>query len=169
MKKLKIYLDIDDVVADWIPSFCKKYNCPEPTTWESPHITVERLNELKKDKDFWVKLPIKHYPNFKPDGFLSARSIPKQWTYEFMKRNNISGRSNINQVPWNVSKINKLKELKVDIFIDDKFETFKECNENGIFCLLMDACHNQNIVTPYRIYDLNIQTIIKQYERWSSI
>ena len=55
MKKLKIYLDIDDVVADWIPSFCKKYNCPEPTTWESPHITVERLNELKKDKDFNVQ------------------------------------------------------------------------------------------------------------------
>lgn len=166
MKKLNIILDIDDVVADWIPAFCKRYDCALPDKWESPDITIERLNELKKDKSFWVKLPVKHYPNFKPNGFLSARSIPKKWTHEFMKRNNISGRSNINQVPWNVSKINKLKEMKVDIFIDDKVETFMDCHKAGIFCLLMDACHNQNVDTPYRIYNLDINEIMKKYKEW---
>ena len=49
MKKLNIILDIDDVVADWIPTFCKKYNCPLPDKWESPDITDERLNELRKN------------------------------------------------------------------------------------------------------------------------
>ena len=85
-----------------------------------------------------------------------------------MKKNNISGRSNINQVPWNVSKINKLKALKVDIFIDDKIETFIECHNNGIFCLLMDACHNQNINTPYRIKNLDINQIMKKYRELKS-
>lgn len=163
--KLNIVLDIDDVVADWVPTFCKRYNCPTPTTWSNPYITLDRLNELKKDKNFWVNLPIRNMPNFIPKGFLSARSIPKAWTYQFMKLNNIPGRSNINQVPWNVSKISKLKSLKADIFIDDKAETFEECNNNGIFCLLMDAPHNQHINTKYRIYDLDINKILKFVEK----
>lgn len=166
MKKLKIYLDVDDVVADWVTTFCKKYNCPLPNSWFDKNITVNRLNELKKNKSFWVNLPIKHRPNFKPNGFLSARSIPKKWTFEFMKLNGISGRTNIHHVPWNVSKINKLKQLQVDIFIDDKFETFKECHDNNIFCLLMDACHNKNIITPYKIYKLDIDEILNKYNKW---
>ena len=51
MKKLNIILDIDDVVADWIPAFCERYKCPLPSTWVNPSITMERLNELKKDKE----------------------------------------------------------------------------------------------------------------------
>jgi len=169
MRKLNIILDIDDVVADWVPAFCKRYNCSLPTTWVNPNVTMERLNELKKDKAFWINLPVKHYPNFKPKGFLSARSVPKKWAHEFMKLNNIPGRNNINLVPWNVSKVDKLKLLNTDIFIDDKVETFEDCHKAGIFCLLMDACHNQEIVTPYRIYNLDIKVITEKYKTWKSM
>lgn len=163
--KLNIYLDIDDVVADWIPTFCKRYNCPIPTSWVNPYITSERLRELSKDKNFWVSLPLRHVANFRPKGYLSARGIPKKWTYEFMKLNKIPGRSNINQVPWNYSKINKLKELKCDIFIDDKPETFEDCHKAGIFCLLMDAPHNQFIDTKYRIFNLDINNILQLWQK----
>lgn len=163
--RLNIYLDIDDVVADWIPTFCKKYDCPIPTEWVNPYITSERLAELRKQKDFWLTLPIRHKPNFRPKGFLSARSIPKAWTHKFMQLNEIPGRNNINQVPWNYSKIEKLKELKCDIFIDDKPETFEDCHKAGIFCLLMDAPHNQHIKTKYRIYDLDIKTILNLWQK----
>ena len=166
---MNIYLDIDDVIADWVPTFCKRYECPMPTTWTNPYITSERLTELKKIKQYWINLPIKHRPNFKPKGYLSARSVPKQWTYEFMKLNNIPGRSNINQVPWNVSKIEKLKKLNCTIFIDDKVETFEDCHTHGIFCLLMDTPWNQEINTEYRIYDLNIDTIMGKYKQWKSM
>lgn len=161
---MNIYLDIDDVVADWIPTFCKRYNCPIPKTWDNPYITSDRLEELSQDKNFWVELPLRHSVNFRPKGYLSARGIPKKWTYEFMKLNKIPGRSNINQVPWNFSKIEKLKELKCDIFIDDKPQTFEDCHKAGIFCLLMDAPHNQHIETEYRIYDLDINKIIEKYD-----
>ena len=164
--KINIFLDIDDVVADWVPSFCRRYNCPIPTTWVNPHVTKERMEELKKVKAYWVNLPVRHRPNFRPKGFLSARSIPKTWTHEFMKINNIPGRNNINQVPWNVSKIDKLKELKCTIFIDDKDETFLDCHKHGIFCLLMDTPHNQHIETDLRIFDLDIKTIMKKYNKW---
>lgn len=162
---MNIYLDIDDVVADWVPTFCRRYDCPIPTTWTNPHITMERLTELRKDKQFWTELPMRHRPDFRPKGFLSARSVPKAWSREFMKINNIPGRSNINHVPWNVSKVEKLRELKCDIFIDDKVETFEECHEAGIFCLLMDAPHNQHIETKYRIYDLKLRNITKLWRK----
>lgn len=162
--KLKIYLDIDDVIADWVPTFCKRYNCPIPTTWSNPYITLDRLAELQNDRSFWFHLPVRHRPDFQPAGFLSARSIPKNWTYLFMALNKIPGRNNINQVPWNVSKVGKLKEFGCDIFIDDKAETFVECNANGVFCLLMDAPHNQHIVTNLRIYDLKLKTILNKWE-----
>ena len=40
-----------------------------------------------------------------------------------------------------------------------KYETFKECLNNGIFCYLMDSKHNYYYtnVGHRRIYDLNLQ------------
>ena len=170
MNKLNIYLDIDDVVAAWQESYCNKFNRTPAKSWDENREEMNyHLSLLKKQRDFWVNLPIKHFPNFKPKGYLSARSIPKSWTKEFMKRNKLPGRSNINQVPWNVSKIDKLKKLGVEVFIDDKLETFLECNNNGIFCLLMDASHNQNFKTGLRIYNLNYETILEKYNQYSNI
>ena len=167
MKKLNIFLDIDDVVAAWQESYCREFNKKPAKSWNENREEMNyHLSLLKKRRSFWINIPIKHFPNFQPNGYLSARSIPKSWTKEFMRRNKIPGRSNINQVPWNVSKINKLKEMKVDIFIDDKVETFMDCHKAGIFCLLMDACHNQNVDTPYRIYNLDINEIMKKYKEW---
>lgn len=165
--KLNIFLDIDDVVADWQGSYCDRFNKKPAKSWDENREEMNlHLAILKKDKNFWVKLPTKHNPDFKPKGYLSARSIPKRWTYEFMKLNNLPGRSNINQVPWNISKIGKLKEFGVDVFIDDKLETFLDCNKNGIFCLLMDCSHNQSYKTDLRIYDLNYKTILEKYNTY---
>ena len=51
-----------------------------------------------------------------------------------------------------------MKSLGVNVFIDDKNETFKECLNSGIFCYLMDAPHNQHYdVGHHRIYDLNLK------------
>ena len=83
-----------------------------------------------------------------------------------MRRNKLPGRNNINQVPWNVSKIDKLKQFGVQIFIDDKLETFLECNNSGVFCLLMDASHNQSFKTDLRINDLNYETILEKYNQY---
>lgn len=163
---MNIYLDIDDVVAAWQEAYCKKFNKKPAKSWDENREEMNsHLQLLKRDKSFWVTLPIKYRPNFRPKGYLSARSIPKAWTYQFMCINQLPGRRNINQVPWNVSKIKKLKELNCDIFIDDKIETFEECNKNGIFCLLMDASHNQNYKTPYRINNLDIENIMQLWRK----
>lgn len=160
-----ILLDIDDVIFDFQGCFAMAYNTKPQKSWVSSPLFLKRLNALKKQKEFWLTLEIKNVPNFQPKGFVSARSIPKAWTVESLKINNIPGRSNVNQVPWNQSKIKVLKDLDCDIFVDDKYETFKECHKNGIFCLLMDASHNQRYKTKYRIYDLDINNITNLYNQ----
>ena len=118
------------------------------------------LKILAEEKDFWLNLTVKNKPNFIPAGFVSARGISKKWTVESLQKHKIPGRSNVHQVPLGQSKIEVLKSLNCDIFVDDKYATFKECHENGVFCLLMDAPHNQHINTPYRIYTLDIENIL---------
>lgn len=164
-KPLNIYLDIDDVIFSWYEAYAKAFNTKTPKSWLNSKLMLRRLQILAKNKDFWLNLPIKNKPNFQPTGFVSARGIPKTWTKESLKINNIPGRSNVHQVHWGQSKVSLLKELNCNIFIDDKIETFRECNKNGIFCLLMDAEHNRKVKTKYRIYDLDINNIITLWSK----
>lgn len=163
---MRIFLDIDDVIFDFQEDYAKYFNTKKQKSWSTSKLMWKRLATLRSDKNFWINLTVKNKPNFQPDGFVSARSIPKTWTKKSLKINNIPGRSNVHQVPWGKSKVALLKELECGIFIDDKYETFKECNKNGIFCLLMDASHNQKYKTPYRIFDLDIENIMNLYRKY---
>lgn len=165
MNNMNVYLDIDDVIFDWHGCYAERFSCAIPKRWCKSKAMSARLAILSGEKDFWLNLRVKNKPNFIPRGFVSARGINKAWTVESLKKNDIPGRSNVHQVHWGQSKVELLKNLECDIFVDDKYETFKECNKNGIFCLLMDAPHNQHIKTKYRIYDLDIENILSLWRK----
>lgn len=163
---MKIYLDVDDVVLAWHDAYFKKYNLSGITDW-IPYDTIKyHLKELQNDRMFWITLPLMHKPNFQPSGYISAREVPIQWTKDAMKLRKIPGRSKVKHVNWGESKIKVLKSLDCEIFIDDKYSTFKECHDNGIFCLLMNSSLNQHHETEYRIFDLDIKKIKKKYQKW---
>lgn len=159
---MNIYLDIDDVIFSWHEDYAKYFKCKVPQRWykRTSKVMKERLKLLSTTKEFWLNLTLKNRPDFNPTGYVSARGIPKSWTVESLTKFNLPGRSNVHQVHWGESKVAKLKDLKCDIFIDDKYLTFKECHAAGVFCLLMDAPHNRHIKTKYRIYNLNIKNIL---------
>lgn len=163
---MKIFLDIDEVIFKWNNGYAKRFNTKIPKSFVISNLMGSRLNILKQEKEFWLNLEVKNYPNFQPAGFVSAREIPKEWTKESLKINSIPGRSNVHQVGWKDSKLQVLKDLGCDIFIDDKVSTFRECNKNGVFCLLMDANHNQDVKTKYRVYDLDINNIMDLYYKY---
>jgi hypothetical protein len=165
MKDLNIFLDIDDVIFDFQLGFSKRFSTNVQKSWRTSNLMSKRLNILSNEKSFWLNLPVKNIPNFQPKGFVSARGIPTAWTKESLKLKGVPGRSRVHQVSWGKSKIEVLKSLGCNLFIDDKWETFKECHENGIFCLLMDASHNQKYKTPYRIYDLDINNILNLWQK----
>lgn len=165
VEKLNIYLDIDDVIFKWFEAFATRFNSKVLKSWSNSNLVKRRLGIVAKEKEFWLGLPIKNKPNFTPKGYVSARGIPTAWTKESLKINSIPGRNNINQVYWGESKLELLKQLKCDIFVDDKVATFRELNKNGVFCLLMDAPHNQKVKTNHRVYDLDINNIMNLWHK----
>ena len=161
MNHKKIVLDVDDVVADFTSAFTQKYNIKEGKYWDSTYSIKQKLNELKEDKSFFINLPVKHYPNFIPYAYVSARSIPVEWTMEFLEKNNLPC-SPVFHVPFNASKTDTLLDIGAEIFVDDKFTNFVEAQKAGITSFLMDASHNQHYDVGYRrIYNLDIMNIIR--------
>lgn len=149
-------LDLDDTIFDFLNFYQDRFGTTLSDYWSGDYNMGENLKTLQGDKDFWVNMPVKHRPTFEVDAYVTARSIPDEWTQEAIQKNNLP-KAPVISVPWNVSKIDKLKELGTTVMIDDKHETFKECQANGIFCYLMDAPHNRHYnVGHHRIYDLNL-------------
>lgn len=149
--------DLDDVIFDFTGSYEKRFDTKLSDYWNGDYNMSKNLEQLKNEKDFWVNMPVKNRPSFEVDYYITARSIPVEWTMEAIQRNNLP-KAPVYSLPWNVSKIDTLKKLGVDIMIDDKQATFKECKENGIFCYLMDTAANRHYnVGHHRIYDLNLK------------
>ena len=149
--------DLDDVIFDFTGSYEKRFNTKLSDYWNGDYDMGSNLEQLKNEKDFWVNMPVKNRPSFEIDYYITARSIPVEWTEEAIQRNNLP-KAPVYSLPWNVSKIDTLKKLGVNIMIDDKYATFIECKENGIVCYLMDAASNQHYnVGHHRIHNLDLR------------
>ena len=149
--------DLDDVIFDFTGSYEKRFNTKLSDYWNGDYDMGTNLEQLKNEKDFWVNMPVKNRPSFEIDYYITARSLPVEWTEEAIQRNNLL-QAPVFSLPWNVSKLYTLKKLGVNIMIDDKYATFKECKENGIFCYLMDAASNQHYnVGHHRIHNLDLR------------
>lgn len=136
-----ICCDLDDVIFDFRGAYEKRFNTKLSDYWNGDYNMNDNLKELQNDKEFWVNLPLKSSVPFEIDYYVTARSIPVEWTLEAIQRNNLP-KAKIYSLQWNESKIDTLKSLKTGIMIDDKFTTFKECEANGIFCYLVESPTN---------------------------
>lgn len=149
--------DLDDVIFDFKGAYEAKFNTQVSDYWNGDYAMSDNLKQLQNDKEFWVNLPVKNHPSFEVDYYVTARSIPVEWTQEAIQKNNLP-KAPIHSLPWNVSKIDTLKSLHCDIMIDDKYSTFKECKESGIFCYLVDSSTNKHYnVGHHRIHDLQLK------------
>ena len=150
-----ICCDLDDCVFDFVGAYETKFGIKLSDYWNGDYNMKENLEKLSKDKDFWVNMPVKTTIPFEVDYYVTARSIPIEWTQEAIQKNNLP-KAKIYSLAWNESKIDTLKKLKTDIMIDDKYETFKECKQNGIFCYLVSTSANRHYdVGHHRIDNLD--------------
>ena len=152
----KIALDIDGVIFDFDGEYQKRYNTTLNPYWNGNYQIKEHLEELKHDKEFWLNLPVLNRPSFEVDCYITSRLIPTEWTMESLQKHGLPC-SPVYSIPFNASKLELLRELKIDLFVDDKWANFREATDNGIFCYLMDAPHNRHYnVGHRRIYNLDI-------------
>ena len=137
----RISLDVDDCCADFLGFFQQYFNTTLNPYWKGSYKMEEMLNKIKDDKDFWLNIPVLHRPPVEVDLYVSSRSIPVEWTMEWLQNNGFPC-APVVHVPWNESKIEVLKEYKIDVHCDDKVQNYRDCIREGIFCYLVTAPHN---------------------------
>lgn len=153
----KIGLDIDEVLADWVAHWTKYHGQVCPETWNFDRNINEKFDKLKNDKEFWLTIPVKTKASdihFEPHCYITSRSIPKEWTEEWLDKNGFPTMP-VYSVGLGESKIEVAKKSGIDIFVDDRFENFVELNNAGIFTYLFDAPHNRRYDVGFRrLYNL---------------
>ena len=150
-----IALDLDDCIFDWSVAFAKKYQIKEKMLWwDFSYATQAQLKELEADKDFWVNLPIRHFPAFVPHCYITARNIPLDWIQESLEKNNLPCRP-VYIVGWGESKKDALIKSGANMLIDDKLDNIIEAESIGVTGYLMDTPQNARYnVGARRLYNL---------------
>lgn len=159
----RVALDIDGVLADFNKSVKSKFGIEnDPTHWYYSYTFDKALwEELKADKAFWLNIEPYFdgsFIPFEPVCYVTHRSVPKEWCEEWLEKNHFPC------VPVHVvggSKVDKLKELDIDIFVDDKYDNFKELNDNGIFTYLLTQPWNER----YNVGHKRIDSLVEIIER----
>lgn len=163
----RVAIDLDGVLANFDKSIRKALAIPRTAdAWMYSYkfANNEEYKKIVSDKDFWLNIEPyfdgKDLP-FEPIAYVTHRPIPTEWCEEWIEKNNfpcapvyvVSG-----------SKLDVLKQIDPDIFIDDKYETFAELNNNGVFTYLYDQEWNRRYDVGFRrIKDLK-EVIKRDYE-----
>jgi hypothetical protein len=164
MKKIRIGLDIDDVIVDFWGAYIKKFGNPK----SNEEITRNVERKLRTDRDFWVNLELLNKPNFAPELYCTKRVNPKSWTKTSLMSHelNIYGKlAPVYQMYYQLGKKSTMIKGRVDVFVDDSVSNFIEMNLNGVPCLLMSNERNAfTWDTIGRIYSLDYYEIEDTYE-----
>ena len=148
----KIGLDIDEVLADWVGHWTLHHGQEVPEIWNFDRNISEKFEKLSGNKDFWMSIPVKTSPSdihFEPHCYITSRSIPKEWTEEWLDKNGFPTMP-VYSVGHGQSKVDVAKESGIEIYVDDRYENFVELNNAGVCCFLFDAPHNRRYDVGYK-------------------
>lgn len=152
LRNVKIGLDIDEVIADFVGAWQKRYDVA-PEVWNFDSDIKRKFEELQNDKEWWMSIAPKIAPSdipFEPHCYVTSRSVPSEWTAEWIEANGFPTMP-VYSV-GDLSKVDAVRNSGCDVFVDDRFENFRDLNRAGVCCFLMDAPHN-------RRYDVGFKRI----------
>lgn len=151
----KIGLDIDQVVAEWAKPWCEKYGFCTPTSFNFHRGIKEIFDEQYKSgelQEFYSKLePLVDFATlpFEPVVFISHRPVDVDISEKWLDMIGAPTRPVIH-VKTREEKVAVAKQYKLDIFVDDNYDTFRDMNAGGVACYLLDAPHNRKFDVGYR-------------------
>lgn len=154
---IKIALDIDDTIADFLGSYYSKFGKPK----QDHHIT-RNVYKLRENKQFWENLPVLERIDFEPHIYCTKRINSKTYTRNWLKKNNYPIKPIYQMYHQHGNKADIIKG-RCDVLIDDSYSNVKKALSSNLPALLLDRPHNKHIKTPYRIYSLRYREIEYKY------
>ena len=160
LKDVKIGLDIDEVLCNWIGDWSNKYKIETPTSWYFDKDLLKKFDKMKEKgqlKDFYLSLSPLIKPKdipFEPHCYITSRPVSSSVSEKWLSEHGFPARP-VFTTSKDKNKVDIAKEQSIDIFVDDGFHNFKALNQAGVCCFLMNAPHNQRYdVGHKRIYSL---------------
>lgn len=148
MSKVKIGYDLDGCIVAFIQGFYKWFNKPIPpiTTWENDFVNAH-FKEIAHNKEFWLGLePLIHpleLDGVEPYCYITARPVDPHISFKWLEMNGFPlapvfgvGADGAKHD----TKTEIIKELGINIFVDDKKQHFDEINSmTDCTCFLMNT------------------------------
>lgn len=161
LKPVKIGLDIDEVLCNWVGAWCDKDGKPQPTSWKFDRNLLSKFEEMRdsgKLDEFYLSLDPLIKPEdipFEPTCYITSRPIDSVITEQWLDKHGFPA-APVFTVGVSKTKVDVALEQGIDIFVDDSYDNFVSLNNAGVCCFLMDAPHNQRYNVGFkRIKTLN--------------
>jgi hypothetical protein len=153
LKRPKIGLDIDNVVADWTIAWGEKHGIDrQPASWRYNYKNKEWLTPSAELDEWYKTIPPAINPKeipFEPHAYITARSVDEQITKDWLQYHGFPT-APIFTVPFGASKVDIAKQAGIEWFIDDSYDNFVELNRAGICTFLWDQSHNRRYEVGYK-------------------
>ena len=155
---LKIALDIDDVLADFLGQYFKRFRKPK-----HDFELTRNVYKLRKDKEFWEGLPVINELDFEPHIYCTKRINSKTYTKNWLRKNGFPNKPIYQMYHQQGNKADMIKG-RCDVLIDDSYFNVKKAIKSGLPALLLVRPHNKHIKTRYKIENLTHKSIKQAYE-----
>lgn len=148
LENVKIGLDIDEVICNWLGDWTDKYGMETPTNWYFDREILDRFDDMKAKgelEEFFLSLKPLIQPEdipFEPHCYITSRPVESGVTEAWLKMHGFPARP-VHTVGMGNSKVDIALKEGLDMFVDDSFSNFTALNKAGVCCFLMDAPHNQ--------------------------
>ena len=149
---MKIGLDIDGVLCCFVGGVLTRASelgirdkfpakCTDVDHWNISEAFPEVWKTLGDDAEFWLKLRPLPYTtplHFQPDCYITSRRIPSWVTEQWLGVNRFP-KADVISVAYPHEKLPHVLERRLDVFIDDHWETVREMRANGVNAILYEA------------------------------
>lgn len=152
-----IALDIDDVLAQFYPAMCKRFNmpCKRINIWDGEgeaHFVATNFHIIERSKRFWLNLALESRPediNFKVDYYLTASpGLMSQYRKDWLRAMGFPDAP----VLHSDDKVSTMRTKGIDVLIDDKPSTLIRVQESNLIPIqyvpsyMSDERPNLNII-----------------------